>query len=84
MALRGDAAAQNALGLRYVTGDGVRASEHEAVNWFTRAAEQGNVAAQSKLGSVYFRGRQIGQMPTQIGRTGPQQTPDIVLLWQLW
>jgi TPR repeat protein len=61
MALRGDAAAQNALGLRYVTGDGVRASEHEAVNWFTRAAEQGNVAAQSKLGSVYFRGRQIGQ-----------------------
>jgi len=61
MAQRGDAAAENALGLRYATGDGVTSSEREAVRWFTKAAEQGNTAAQSKLGSVYFRGRDIPQ-----------------------
>lgn len=61
MALLGDPAAENALGLRYATGDGVTPNEREAVRWFTKAAEQGNVAAQSKLGSVYFRGRDIPQ-----------------------
>jgi hypothetical protein len=33
--------------------------ESEAVRWFTRAAEQGNVAAQSKLGALYYAGRGI-------------------------
>lgn len=61
MALQGDAAAENALGLRFATGEGVKPNEHEAVRWFTKAAEQGNIAAQSKLGSVYFRGRDIPQ-----------------------
>lgn len=61
MAENGDAAAQNALGLRYATGDGVRLSEEEAVGWFTKAAEQGNVAAQSKLGSIYYSGRGVPQ-----------------------
>jgi len=61
MALQGDATAENALGLRFATGDGVKPNEHEAVRWFTKAAEQGNIAAQSKLGSVYFRGRDIPQ-----------------------
>jgi len=61
MALLGDPAAENALGLRYATGDGVRPNEREAVRWFTKAAEQGNITAQSKLGSVYFRGRDIPQ-----------------------
>jgi hypothetical protein len=31
------------------------------VNWFTRAAEQGYTPAQSKLGSAYYRGRDIPQ-----------------------
>jgi Sel1 repeat-containing protein len=61
MALQGDPTAENALGLRYATGDGVTPNEREAVRWFTKAAEQGNTAAQSKLGSVYFRGRDIPQ-----------------------
>jgi|SRR5579871_394839 len=61
MAEKGDAAAQNSLGLHYVNGDGVRQDEREAVRWFVKAAEQGNVAAQSKLGSLYFRGREIPQ-----------------------
>ncbi|HTS05205.1 MAG TPA: GAF domain-containing protein [Candidatus Eisenbacteria bacterium] len=57
----GDAAAQNALGLRYATGDGVPLDEQEAVHWFTKAAEQGNVPAQSKLGSIYYSGRGVPQ-----------------------
>ena len=59
MAQKGDPAAQNILGLRYATGDGVRLNELEAVRWFTKAAEQGNVPAQSKLGSIYFSGRGV-------------------------
>lgn len=61
MAENGDPAAQNALGLRFATGDGVALNEEEAVVWFTKAAEQGNVAAQSKLGSIYYSGRGVQQ-----------------------
>ena len=57
----GDAKAENALGLRYATGDGVNLDEREAARWFTRAAEQGNVNAQSKLGSLYWVGRGVPQ-----------------------
>jgi len=61
MAENNDPAAENALGLRYATGDAVKLDEAEAVRWFTRAAEQGNVAAQSKLGAIYFGGRGVPQ-----------------------
>ena len=64
-AAQGDARAQNALGLRYATGEGVKLDEHEAAQWFTRAAEQGNVNAQSKLGSLYWVGRGVPQNLTQ-------------------
>jgi len=59
MAEKGNAEAQNALGLRYAQGDGVKLNEREAVRWFSKAAEQGNVAAQSKLGAFYYSGRGI-------------------------
>jgi TPR repeat protein len=59
MAENGNPAAENALGLRYATGDGLKLDEAEAVRWFTQAAEQGNVAAQSKLGAIYFGGRGV-------------------------
>ena len=65
LAETGDAAAENALGLRYATGDGVSLSEQEAVRWFTKAAEQGNVPAQSKLGSIYYSGRGVPQDPNR-------------------
>ncbi len=61
LAENGDAAAQNSLGLRYATGDGVKLDERESFRWFTRAAEQGNVAAQSKLGSLCLSGRGVPQ-----------------------
>jgi putative methionine-R-sulfoxide reductase with GAF domain len=59
LAAQGDAAAENALGLRYATGDGVKLDEKEAARWFANAAEHGNVAAQSKLGQLYMAGRGV-------------------------
>jgi putative methionine-R-sulfoxide reductase with GAF domain len=59
LAEQGDPLAQNALGLRYAQGDGVKLDEQEAARWFTKAAEQGSVAAQSKLGSLYWAGRGV-------------------------
>jgi len=59
LAAQGNAAAENALGLRYATGDGVQLDEKEAARWFTNAAEHGNVAAQSKLGQLYWDGRGV-------------------------
>jgi TPR repeat protein len=65
MAENGDPAAQNALGLRYATGDGVRLNEAEAVHWFIKSAEQGYVPAQSKLGSIYYSGRGVAPDPNR-------------------
>jgi TPR repeat protein/putative methionine-R-sulfoxide reductase with GAF domain len=59
MADNGDAAAENALGRRYATGDAVPLDESAAAGWFSKAAEHGNVSAQSKLGSLYFAGRGV-------------------------
>jgi len=61
MAHSGDSNAQNIVGLRYATGDGVKLNEQEAVRWLTLSAEQGNIAAQSKLGALYFRGKTIAK-----------------------
>ena len=61
MAENGDPAAQNVLGRRYATGEGVKLDEREAIRWYVKSAEQGNVAAQSKLGSIYFSGRGVPQ-----------------------
>lgn len=65
LAQKGDPDAQNALGLRYATGEGVVLNEGEAVHWFSQAAQQGNVAAQSKLGSLYYSGRGVRQDPRE-------------------
>jgi putative methionine-R-sulfoxide reductase with GAF domain len=59
LADKGDADAQNALGLRYASGDGVSQDEREAVSWFTKAAENGNVKAQVALGTRYWAGRGV-------------------------
>jgi len=59
MADNGDPAAENVLGRRYATGDGVALDESTAATWFTKAAELGSVSAQSKLGSLYFAGRGV-------------------------
>lgn len=53
----GDSAyAQNNLGLMYATGKGVAKNAETAVSWFSKSAEQGNVAAQYNLGLMYQNG----------------------------
>jgi hypothetical protein len=56
LAEKGDPAAEYALGVRYASGDGVKQDETEAAVWFTKAAENGNVKAQSTLGYRYWAG----------------------------
>ena len=62
MAEKGDAAAENALGLRYFQGDPkdkVARDEKQAVRWFRSAAEHGSLPAQAKLGTLYWGGRGV-------------------------
>jgi uncharacterized tellurite resistance protein B-like protein len=49
LAQQGDSAAQNLLGEIYKNGKGVPSNYSEAVGWFQKAAEQGNVDAQNNL-----------------------------------
>ena len=65
LAGKGDPVAQNTLGLRYATGEGITLDEREAVRWFIKSAEQGYVPAQSKLGSIYYSGRGVPQDSTR-------------------
>ena len=59
LAEQGDAGSENALGLRYFSGDGVPRDERQAAHWFTQAAERGSLSAQSTLGSMYWAGRGV-------------------------
>ncbi|MGB8013828.1 MAG: GAF domain-containing protein [Terriglobales bacterium] len=56
LAEQGDVDAQWQMGVRYHHGEGVPQDDAQAVQWFERAAQQGNVAAQGALGAYYWRG----------------------------
>jgi hypothetical protein len=58
-AANGDPAAENALGLRYASGEGVNQDDKAAAVWFTKAAENGNVKAQVALATRYWVGRGV-------------------------
>jgi len=63
---RGDAAAQNELGLIYKEGRfGVAKDEVEAVAWFRKAAEQGHAEGQINLAYMYVSGHGVAQDPAQ-------------------
>src|SRR6266496_5498294 len=53
---RGDADAQNLLGCCYYNGDSIDKDYAQAVNWWRKAAEQGEAAGQFNLGSSYSEG----------------------------
>ncbi len=55
------AEAQNKLGIRYASGQGVEQDYGEAVRWFTKAAEQGQAVAQYNLGLCYYNGQGVAQ-----------------------
>ena len=45
----------------YGKGQGVRQGYAQAVQWYRRAAEQGNVDAQHNLGAAYVNGQGVRQ-----------------------
>lgn len=49
---QGDPAAQSYLGLLYKLGQGVLQNKTKAIEWYTKAAEQGDVNAQVSLGKI--------------------------------
>ena len=58
---RGDAKAQNSLGVMYANGQGVTQDYKEAIKWYRKAAEQGNAYAQYNLGNMYYYGQGVTQ-----------------------
>ncbi|MBO0911348.1 MAG: GAF domain-containing protein [Acidobacteria bacterium] len=56
-ALAGNGAAQYTLGLRFASGDGVRADNHQALGWFLKAAESGELHAAAKIASCFWAGK---------------------------
>lgn len=87
MAQNGDPAAENALALRYFQGDeknGIVRDEKQAFRWFSRAANDGSLSAQAKLGFLYWGGRGVHKDPnlayfwTAVARTrGDQENKDL-------
>ena len=59
LAERGDAEAQNNLGVMYDNGRGVPRDDTEAAKWFRKAADQGIADAQYNIGVMYFNGREV-------------------------
>jgi TPR repeat protein len=58
---KGDATAQNYLGVSYHLGLGVQQDYKEAAKWYTMAAENGSVDAQRNLGTMYYHGYGVPQ-----------------------
>lgn len=58
---KGDREAQNLLGIKYYTGDGIPKNELQAAELFTRAARQGLKTAQFNLGYMYHQGLGVPQ-----------------------
>jgi eukaryotic-like serine/threonine-protein kinase len=72
-AARGDAAAENALGVKYAEGaDGLPRDDVQAVQWYRKAALQGYPGAETNLGDMYLS-----------GRGGLEQNPLEALSWYL-
>src|SRR6476619_5000814 len=69
LAQRGDASAQNELGLLYYEGKGVPQNHRMAKEWFDKAVLQGHAGAQVNLGTLYLRGE------------GAPQSSQMALLW---
>lgn len=69
LAERGDASAQNELGLLYYEGRGVPQDHRKAKEWFDKAVEHGHPGAQVNLGTLYLRGE------------GAPQSSQMALFW---
>jgi uncharacterized protein len=61
LADRGDAKAQNSLGVMYASGQGVPQDYAAAVSWYRKAADRGNAEAENNLGVMYKYGLGVTQ-----------------------
>ena len=61
LAEKGNAEAQNRLGVMYSNGWGVQQDNSEALKWYRKAAEQGHAVAQTNLGDSYYLGKFVPQ-----------------------
>jgi TPR repeat protein len=60
LAKNGESVAQNALGtILYWGGHGVKKDINESIKWYSLSANQGNDAAQYKLGEIYYHGTEV-------------------------
>jgi TPR repeat protein len=59
----------------YENGWGVEQSHAEALEWFGKAADQGNGRAQVNLGLMYENGRGVKQRVTRMRRSGLGRRP---------
>ena len=62
---KGDAEAQNLLGLSYISGRGVATDAVQAVFWWRKAAEQGFAVAQYNMGQSYAYGDGVAKDSSQ-------------------
>ncbi len=57
----GDAGAQADVGYAYETGDGVAKDINQAVYWYRKSAENGNMYGQANLGYWYYQGQGVAK-----------------------
>jgi TPR repeat protein len=65
LAERGDAVAQERLGIMYFYGRGVPEDETRAMQWARRSADQGNIDAMYFVGTMYVFGDKIPKTVTE-------------------
>lgn len=68
LAERGDANAQNNLGVLYQKGWGVPQDDANAASWFRRAAERGYPLAEANLAAMYHNGWGVPQDDTEAAK----------------
>lgn len=57
LALQNNSAAQYSLGMKYASGDGTAKDYHAALEWFLKAADNGNPRAAVKIASCFWAGK---------------------------
>lgn len=62
---KGDPEAQFRAGQMYAVGIGTKRDYAEALKWFRKATDQGNLSAMTSLGGMYLRGEGIAQDTTE-------------------
>lgn len=68
LAIEGNAAAQNSLGVMYQNGKDAPLDDATAMQWYLKAAEQGNADAQYNLGLLYQDGRSVKENDVEAAR----------------